>query len=467
MQALLSFEQAPPFAAPARFFLTAPWFVVLAAALMCWAGPEQFESRWSVASLAFVHLFTVGFMMQAMLGALIQILPVVAGASTGAPLLLARCVHALIGPGALFLAAAFLWPQTWLYVLALLFLGTGAGGFVFVMGRALWPLPTTSPTTGGLKIALGALLVTVLLGFSLAAARNAWIVLPGAGLVMHLTDIHFAWGVLAWGLILIAAVAYVVVPMFLLTPPYPPRFARWFATALLALVALWSLAAVLRWEFLAAILGFFPVAGSIAFAAMTLYLQHRSKRARSDTTQRYWRGAMGCVLAASTLWMLAACSETVASWSGWPLLFGVLLFPGVFMSVISGMLYKIVPFLSWLHLQNRNNEHVAAGKTRKEGLRPVSIPNMKMYLPERAMGQQQIIHFGALFLLLLAVPVPEFFFYPAAALLALSGIFLQRNLMIAIRAYRHTLALIDASYESAPGILSNPSSPSHPSSTKI
>ncbi|MCL2829339.1 MAG: hypothetical protein FWD77_01205 [Betaproteobacteria bacterium] len=449
MQALLSFEQTPPFAVPARFFLTAPCFVILAAILMCWAGPEEFESRWNAAVLAFVHLFTAGFMLQTMLGALIQILPVVAGASIGSPLALARFVHALIAPGALFLAAALLWSQPWLHALALLFLGAGAGGFVFVMGRALWPLPATNPTASGLKIALGALPVAVLLGFALVAARNAWLALPGAGFLMHLTDIHFVWGAIAWGLILVSAVAYVVVPMFLLTPPYPRRFGKGFAPVLLALAIVWTVLAIVQWEFLAGILRFFLAGGVIAFAATTLILQQRSKRARLDTTQRYWAAAMCCALAASALWVLAACSETVDSWRGWPLLFGILLFPGAFMSVISGMLYKIVPFLSWLHLQNRSTEWVAAGGILKADRRP-SIPNMKNFLPEGAMKQQQIIHFSGLLLLASAIAAPEFFFYPAAALLGFSGVLLQRNLIMTMRAYRRALASIDASYEPAP-----------------
>jgi hypothetical protein len=38
----LSLEQAPPFDAPLRFFLTAPAFLVLAAMVLLWHGPEFF-----------------------------------------------------------------------------------------------------------------------------------------------------------------------------------------------------------------------------------------------------------------------------------------------------------------------------------------------------------------------------------------------------------------------------------------
>ena len=70
----LSLEQAPPFSVPLRFFLTAPWFLVLAAALILWEGPGIFASRWLPATLALTHLLVLGFMAQVMLGALLQIL---------------------------------------------------------------------------------------------------------------------------------------------------------------------------------------------------------------------------------------------------------------------------------------------------------------------------------------------------------------------------------------------------------
>ena len=46
MQALMSFESAPPFAAPLRFFLTAPLFGALAGLLVLIEGADLFASRW-------------------------------------------------------------------------------------------------------------------------------------------------------------------------------------------------------------------------------------------------------------------------------------------------------------------------------------------------------------------------------------------------------------------------------------
>jgi hypothetical protein len=104
----LSLEQAPPFSVPLRFFLTAPWFLVLAAALMLWEGSGIFASRWLPATLALTHLLVLGFMAQVMLGALLQILPVAVGVTVPRPRLTAALIHIPLTLGTLTLAGAFL-----------------------------------------------------------------------------------------------------------------------------------------------------------------------------------------------------------------------------------------------------------------------------------------------------------------------------------------------------------------------
>ena len=84
MQLLPSYDQSPPIGAPFRFFLSAPLFGILAGMLILWSGDEVFVSRWTSAALAVTHLITVGFMLQVMLGALLQI-----GSSSGIVVVLA------------------------------------------------------------------------------------------------------------------------------------------------------------------------------------------------------------------------------------------------------------------------------------------------------------------------------------------------------------------------------------------
>src|SRR5574338_1150997 len=99
----LSYEDAPPFSVPLRYFLTAPLFGIAAGALLLIDG-GALASRWSPAALGAVHLVATGVMLQVMLGALMQILPVVAGATLLSPLRIARLSHPLLAGGSIVLS---------------------------------------------------------------------------------------------------------------------------------------------------------------------------------------------------------------------------------------------------------------------------------------------------------------------------------------------------------------------------
>lgn len=426
MQAILSFDQAPPISAPLRFFVTAPLFGLLAGLLMLWQGPELFISRWTPGALALTHLLTAGFMLQVMLGAMIQVLPVVAGANLRRPLAVARTVHAAIVAGALCLAGGFLTALPAVFLFAALLFGAGIAVFVAAAGVALFGVASTSPTIAGLKQSVFGLTVAIGFGISLALVFGGVLdTLP----VLQVADLHLAWGLVGWGLVLLAAVAYVVVPMFQLTPPYPKRFAQRFCALALGATLLWTLADLGLGDDRTVIVAALVVGLPAAFAGVTLGLQRRSKRPRFDATQHLWRWAMLSALAAALLWATARASDVVAAWNGTPLLIGVLAIYGGFVSVITGMLNKIVPFLVWLHLQNAGGGRVMA-------------PNMKKIIGERALDRQMIAHFIAYALLIAAVAWPEALVYPAGVAMVLAFSLLFRNLWAGLAVYRHQRVLI-------------------------
>lgn len=427
MQALLSFDQAPPLSAPLRFFLTAPLFALLAGGLLLWSGPELLASRWTAPALALTHLITVGFMMQVMLGAMQQLLPVMAGANIARPRLVASVVHGAITLGALSLVSAFLWPQPWLFGAAVLCMGLGVGVFVVAAAHALYGVPTTNPIIRGLRLALVGLCVTVSIGLLLAVALGWSHVLPLA----QLTNIHLGWGFVGWGSAMLGAVGFVAVPMFQQTPAYPGWFGRSYALLTLVLVVLWTTAELCGWTEGAAVLSVGVVLMAASFALATLRLQRRSKRPRMDAVQRLWQLAMCSALLACALWLLTRLVPALDQWSRWPLLFGALILVGGFMSVMVGMLYKIVPFLVWLHLQNRGRGLLAA-------------PHMKKVLAERHINGQMWAHFCAFGLLVLAVVWPQGFSYPAGVALIVANAWLLRNLLSALGVYRRHLAELRA-----------------------
>lgn len=433
MQALLSFDKGPHISAPLRFFLTAPLFAMAGGCLLLWSGADLFASRWTPAALALTHLITVGFMMQVMLGAMQQLLPVMAGANMARPLLVATVVHACITVGGVLLVGAFLTFQPWLFGSAVFFLFSGIVTFVVAAALALHGVPANSPIVRGLRLGLVGLSVTAGIGLLNAVSMGWSIGIP----LVKLANVHLGWGFVAWGCAMLSAVGFVAVPMFQQTPNYPDWFSRFFAVSALAVVALWTGAELTNQENTAAVLAVGVVLVAATFALTTLHLQRLSKRPKLDSVQLLWRVAMLSTLAACALWLLSRVSETLVDWQGWPLLFGTLLLFGGFMSVIIGMLYKIVPFLVWLHLQNLGRGLLMA-------------PNVKKVLDEKHIRHQMWAHFCAFGLLLLSVVWPVWFVYPAGVALILANAWLLRNLLSAVMVYRGHTAKINAIKASKP-----------------
>lgn len=434
MHAPLSYDQSPPLSIPLRFFITAAIFGLLASALLLWSGPALLASRWTPQALGLTHLITLGFMLQVMLGALMQMLPVVAGANLSLTRRLAGGIHASLTLGTVALAAAFLtsWPA--LFASASLLLGAGLLVFMAATARALWGLGAGQATTAGIKLALAGLGVTLTLGLWLALGRSGVLDAPA----ITLTTLHLGWGLLGWAGVLVTVVAYVVVPMFQITPPFAPVFTRWAAPATITLLTLWTLAALSGETSVARVLQYTVVLGAAVLAATILRVSQRSKRAQRDTTQQYWQLAMLSLLLACAGELLGAAWPALAHWPAWALLWGVLVLYGAMVSVITGMLYKIVPFLVWLHL-------------REQGQGKVPAPNMKLILPEAAMRTQLGLHLAALALLMLACVWPQWLSYPAGlALMAAQGTLL-RNLLKALTLYRqHQRRIADSPPKTRP-----------------
>lgn len=429
MQGLLSFDQAPPLEVPLRFFLTAPCFALLASVVLVVGGPDMLASRWTAESLAFTHLLTVGFMLQIMLGALQQLFPVALGANFHQPLRTAAWVHVSITLGALLLASAFLTQQPWLFFAAMLALGLGTAVFLATAVQALRHVSWHSnPAARGFGVALVGLAVTVTLGMVLAGSLAS---ASGTVALALLTQLHVSWGWVVWCGVLVASVALFVVPMFLVTPEYPRNFARYFALCVLAGTVFWSTGVALQWEFADTALGGPVILAQVVFCGLTIRLLYRSKRAKRETLHHFWMLGLLSGLAACALWLLQTVSETLQQWSATPLLLAALVLMGACGSVMTGMLYKIVPFLVWQHLQNRGQGRVLA-------------PNMKKVIPQSRLDRQLRLHLAACVLLVATAVWPRWLVYPAAAALAAAQVVLLQNLLYARGVYHQHLQLIAA-----------------------
>ncbi len=418
----LNFQQAPPIWVPLRFFLSAPAFALLAAAVMLWQGENLLASRWSPATLAAVHLLTLGSMTMVMIGALFQLLPVLAGAPLPRPRMVAAIVHGALVLGTLMFAGALLFTQPLLLAVAIPLLGLGLAIFLAAALFALARTPNPNASVFALGMASCALVVTLLLGLALGASRTWGLALP----TLSLRDLHPAWGLLGWTGLLVAGAAYQIVPMFQITPPYPRWLMRSFAATVCALLTLLSIAqwpaGGTSWQWLKPVCIFLLAGAYILFAAITLHLQRQRRRRLPDVTLEFWRIGMVCVVLAALLW--AAQEIAVLRFAQADVLLGVLVILGAAMSFISGMLCKIVPFLSWFHLQASR----------------AGAPNVKAMLPEKAQRLQLRLHLAALVLCVAAALFPALFTYPAALCFGAASLSVLWNMFGVVRIYRRVAA---------------------------
>ncbi|MCE5181409.1 MAG: hypothetical protein LLG15_06375 [Betaproteobacteria bacterium] len=419
----LSFAQAPPIMVPFRFFLSAPLFALLVALLALWFGPSLLESRWQPSVLALTHLMTLGFLSMVMVGAMLQMLPVIAGSPVAHPVGVARAVHLLLVSGVLFLAAGFLLASPWLMLLAMVLLGGGLLVFVIAVGFSLARAASGNPTVVGMRFALVSLTVTAILGLVLASNFGwKWWLISW----IQVTNLHLTWGLLGWVGLLVISVSYQVVPMFQLTPAYPKLLMRWLPRALFVLLLLgsipWLLADSGMQEQVAIVVALITVAVLALFALATLRLQSQRRRKQSDVTLLFWRFGMVCLLLALALSIVGQAMKISDNAHGENFMPIFLFVAGFAVSVVNGMLYKIVPFLIWFHLQS-----LLMGVAK--------VPNMRQIMPEAGMRRQMWLHFLAVPLLGLSALWP-LLIYPAAVLFGVSMVLLEFNLLSAFRVYR-------------------------------
>jgi hypothetical protein len=340
----LAFDSMPPFGVPYRFFVSAPWFVVAVGLLLLFAPPESLQSRWSALLVAATHGITLGFMLMVMIGALFQVLPVVTGVALPRAEHLAVLIHRLLLVGVVALLFGVLTRQHLAMAAGAISLSLGLSVFLAALLLRLPKMRNTS-TAWSIRLAALSLLVTIGFGaaFVLSTLDPSWF--PG---FRNWTDVHLLWGILGWTLLLVMGVSFQIIPMFYVTTDYP----RWLRRFLPALIFIQLVAfSLFRAAGQDQPMLKFSLAGCVAlFALHTLVIVARRRRKSPDVTLWFWTRAMNSLLASCVL----IIGREV--WAGQfsstaDLLLGCVLLVGFALTLITGMLLKIVPFLVWLNLQ--------------------------------------------------------------------------------------------------------------------
>jgi hypothetical protein len=372
----LTLGNIPPLDVPFRFFLTAPWFGVIAALLLIYNGPELWINRQYPVLIGITHLFTLGFVTMIMLGALFQLLPSLSGNSIPAQKPVALIVYLFLVAGVLCLSAGFIFHELSLLPIAVAFLAFSISCFIAVIGGRLITKTGGGDSIHALRLALVSLLVTTGLGIYRALGY-----VYDFESYPDLAVIHLSWGLLGWVVTLIMSISFQVIPMFHITPDYPGGLVRVIPGVLFAGLLIGSITTAS-----AVISGLVIVMGAavLVYAGFSLGLLQRRKRKLPDITVHFWNlGMVNLILAVLVfipVFYLPGFNDSgVISNRGW-ILVGILIIPGFACSIILGMLQKIVPFLVYLHLQRSCLTNTAAIKSLPAIHRIISTDHSKWLL---------------------------------------------------------------------------------------
>jgi hypothetical protein len=387
----LSLDQAPQLSIPASFFLTIPVGVLLAAYILLKTGIAPLLSPLMPHTVALTHVGTIGVLAMGMIGALYQMIPVVAGAAVPFTRI-AHIVHILLLTG----LAGFVWRllggPAFAMSVSIVCFSIALPAFLLPVAWALLRAPTKDVTVQGMRVAVASLGVITLIGLFMAmgfaggdfsANRMSWM------------QVHLTLALLGWVGGLIMAVSWQVIPMFYLAPTVSKTTKRWLLMLLLTGLVLPLIVALTGFGFD----GFFTTPRLAAIfalpAALVIWLLHPAlilrglmhrQRKRSDASLLFWQAGLGIGL----LMIPVAVAALLLPDPRWQVLFGWLVIWGWAATIMHGMLSRIVPFLVWFHRYSA-----------RVGLE--MVPSMRSLLPQQRIKTGFFLHMGSVLLGVLAI----------------------------------------------------------------
>lgn len=429
----LSLNTIPPILIPLRFFLTAPFFGILAALLILFYGPEIWTSRWLPGPLALTHLLTIGFMLMVMIGALYQFIPVMVGQLIPGGDKLVPIIHPLLIVGTLSLVSGFLLAINAFYWVALIALGMSTA----VFGMSLLPLLIAKIKDHLIVFILRILLVVLIITIGFGLYMLLAYAYPNADIVFReYTDIHASWGLIGWVVLLIMAVSSQVIPMFFVTPEFSVRYLK-IASLLIVmtLVGLFIMDKNLLQNDLFTLLLHVSLSLELGFVAFyILLLINQRRRKLPDVTINFFRVSLTSLLIAVLCWWLFKNDFAVqlkAFQIQFEFTMGLLLIYGLALSAIIGLLQKIVPFLIYLNLQNLSFKH-----PQSMMVEPKLVLNMKQIISTKQSKIQFYLHLISFILLIVSVYLSQIVFLAGFFMLC-NFIWLSYCLFSGFNFYKH------------------------------
>lgn len=342
-------KNAPGVRLPLEFMVAGIFGFLALQALLLLHGGEIFRGAYlQPGVVATVHLATLGWGTMVVLGAYYQLVPVLLQVDLHSERLGHAAFWSYLTGSILLIGGFWAWAPPamaggGLLILAALLL------FTVNMALTLRRIPRRNLQSVAMTTALCLLVLTVAIGLVMVF-NFIYGFLPSPA--TNYLGLHLIAGIGGWFTLTIIAVGYRLIPMFTLSHGYPENWQRpvaFLTTAGITTSATAVIFGTTGFRLLAAALPL--AAGLLLFAAdLVRIIKHRRRRRLELVTQFTVASASAMVLAVVLAAILLIAPEVFpASPAAAATAAAYLFVMGWVSLIIIGQLYKVVPFLIWLH----------------------------------------------------------------------------------------------------------------------
>jgi hypothetical protein len=402
----LSLDQAPPISIPFRFFLSAPIFGVLISLVFFFSPFDKISNQYSHLAIGVVHLFTLGILSMIIFGAMQQMMPVLAGAVIKKPRLFANIVHPSLLLGTLFMSFSFIFEIKMLLHIGVLFLTISFLTFFALSIKLLFKVEFLTSTVKAMRLFSISGFITLVLGLYLAIGHMS----------SNIGDQHYAFvnmhiffALFGFALLIIMGVSFQVIPMFYVALDFPKFIQNKAPLILFTLLFISTIFLYFGINFL--VLKVLFVALIIAYCFYALKSLNNRRRPVFDVTLWYWKFSLSALVLSMIIWLFDVFESNY--------ILAIVFAFGFLYSLLQGMVYKIIPFLAWFHLNSKGY---------------FKLPTIREFIEERYIKLHFFFHIFSL-VFFIGAYFENSLIYMASFLFLISNIIFFINALTAIRKY--------------------------------
>ncbi|MDD2267138.1 hypothetical protein [Sulfuricurvum sp.] len=330
----ISSDFAPPLRIIAPFFIAGTLFYGLSiAGLLCINNDISWlDLHW----IGLVHTYLIGFVMMIIIGALAQLLPVV--------LEKGHCcvgfypiIFTFITAGTVLLFLGF-----WLYPLLLSY-----GGLIIMLGFAIFGVEVVLTGKKDLLRNLSTRSMGYAVFFMLIGSLIGWIMTLGlAGTINSnptaFIDVHAITMLGGTVMMIVIGITQILLPMFGLAHGFKNTPSIWAVRMMAAGISVYWIGKMLSLDLILFIGAFFIVLSVLAYVLQVILIARKKARKEFDI----WFRSLVVAYVSLFLALVSLVAVGYGNEKGW-ILFGWLFGVGFLGFMITGHLYKIIPFLVW------------------------------------------------------------------------------------------------------------------------